>query len=97
MIFSTIHLQRKADSHASRYVIVDRQTAHASPVRFTPFTSETDIDAEALGAIIDDAYAAAAIRPGDIDTGVVILTGEALRRKNSEAIAGVVSAKGGNS
>jgi ethanolamine utilization protein EutA len=96
VIFSTIHLQRMADSHASRYVIVDRKTAFASPVRFTPFAGETLIDAEALGAIIDDAYAEAAIRPGDIDTGVVILTGEALRRENAESIAGVVARTGGD-
>jgi len=96
VIFSTIHLQRKADSHASRYVIVDRQTVFASPVRFTPFLGETEIDAGALGVIIDEAYVGAAIRPGDIDTGVVILTGEALRRENAEAIAGVVAEKGGD-
>ena len=96
VIFSTIHLQRKADSHASRYVIVDRQTAYASPVRFTPFLNQNEIDAAALGQIIDDAYAEAAILPRDIDTGVVILTGEALRRDNAEAIASVVSAKGGD-
>ena len=96
VIFSTIHLQRKADSHASRYVIVDRKTAYASPVQFTPFRGEVEIDAEALGAIIDDAYAEAAIRPSDIDTGVVILTGEALRRENSEAIADVVARQGGD-
>ncbi len=96
VIFSTVHLQRRADSHASRYVIVDRATAFASPVTFTPFASETEIDAQALGAIIDDAYAAAGIRPTDIDTGVVILTGEALRRENAEAIAGIVAEKGGD-
>ena len=39
---------------------------------------------------------AAAILPRDIDTGVVILTGEALRRRNAEAIAGIVSEKGGD-
>lgn len=96
VIFSTIHLQRKADSHASRYVIVDRQTAYASPVKFTPFLNQNEINAAALGQIIDDAYAEAAVLPRDIDTGVVILTGEALRRDNAEAIAGVVSAKGGD-
>ncbi|SLN64333.1 reactivating factor for ethanolamine ammonia lyase [Roseivivax jejudonensis] len=96
VIFSTIHLQRVADSHASRYVIVDRQTAYESPVSFTPYAGETEIDAAALGAIIDDAYAEAAVRPSDIDTGVVILTGEALRRQNAEAIADVVSEKGGD-
>ncbi|MHA6344387.1 ethanolamine ammonia-lyase reactivating factor EutA [Roseivivax sp. CAU 1761] len=96
VIFSTIHLQRVADSHASRYVIVDRKTAYESPVAFTPYAGETEIDAAALGAIIDAAYAEAAVRPADIDTGVVILTGEALRRANAEAIAGVVSEKGGD-
>ncbi|MFN3145029.1 MAG: ethanolamine ammonia-lyase reactivating factor EutA [Paracoccaceae bacterium] len=96
VIFSTIHLQRKADSHASRYVIVDRKTAYESPIRFTPFTGETEIDAGALGQIIDEAYAGAEVRPSDIDTGVVILTGEALRRENAEAIAGIVAAKGGD-
>lgn len=96
VIFSTIHLQRLADSHASRYVIVDRKTAYASPIRFTPFASDTEIDAAALGRIIDEAYREASIRPEDIDTGVVILTGEALRRRNAESIAGVVAAKGGD-
>ena len=83
VIFSNIHLQRVGDSHASRYVIVDRKTAYQSPVRFTPYAGETEIDAEALGRIIDAAYAEARVRPDDIDTGVVILTGEALRRGNS--------------
>lgn len=96
VIFSTIHLQRVADSHASRYVIVDRKTAYESPVSFTPYAGEAEIDAAALGAIIDAAYAEAAVRPADIDTGVVILTGEALRRSNAEAIACVVSEKGGD-
>ncbi|MCG6903582.1 MAG: ethanolamine ammonia-lyase reactivating factor EutA [Rhodobacter sp.] len=95
VIFSTIHLQRKADSHASRYVIVDRATAYQSPVSFTPYAGNR-IDAEALGEIIDAAYGDAGIRPGDIDTGVVILTGEALRRENARAIAGIIAEKGGD-
>ncbi|KMK65017.1 ethanolamine ammonia-lyase reactivating factor EutA [Puniceibacterium sp. IMCC21224] len=96
VIFSTIHLQRVASSHASRYVIVDRKTAYESPVAFTPYDGETEIDARALGEIIDNAYAQAAVRPADIDTGVVILTGEALRRENAEAIAEIVAQKGGD-
>ncbi len=96
VIFSTIHLQRMADSHSSRFVIVDRKTAHESPIRFTPFTDGTEIDAVALGRMIDDAYAGAGIRPSDIDAGVVILTGEALRRQNAETIAEVIASKGGD-
>ena len=58
--------------------------------------SEERIDDAALGAIIDEAYAAAGVQPGDIDTGVVILTGEALRRENAEAIAGVLAEQRGD-
>lgn len=96
VIFSTVHLQRVGSSLASKYVIVDRKTAFESDISFTPFADETTIDAAALGKIIDDAYNTAGIRPSDIDAGVVILTGEALRRENSEAIAEIVAEKGGD-
>ncbi len=96
VIFSTVHLQRVGSSLASKYVIVDRMTAFESDISFTPFADETTIDAAALGKIIDDAYYTAGILPADIDAGVVILTGEALRRENSEAIAEIVAEKGGD-
>lgn len=96
VIFSTVHLQRIGDSLASKYVIVDRKTAYESPVSFTPFSDEHTIDGAALGAIIDAAYQEARVRPSDIDAGVVILTGEALRRENAEAIGQVVAEKGGD-
>ena len=47
-------------------------------------------------SIIDEAYAAAGLKPGDIDTGAVILTGEALRRENAEAIAALLAEQGGD-
>ncbi len=96
VIFSNIHLQRRSGDLSSRYVIVERRTIHESPVAFTPYLDETQIDAGALGAIIDAAYAAAGVRPRDIDTGVVILTGEALRRENAAAVARVLAERGGD-
>jgi ethanolamine utilization protein EutA len=36
------------------------------------------------------------VSPGDVDAGAVILTGEALRRENAEAIAATVSEHGGD-
>ena len=45
----------------------------------------------ALGTLIDEAYQAAELHPNDIDTGVVILTGEALRRHNAERITRILS------
>src|SRR5258708_22177331 len=61
----------------------------------TPFRSEERIDDENLGAIIDAAYNAANLHPDKIDTGVVILTGEALRRENAQGIAKILSEQGG--
>lgn len=95
VIFSRIHLRRLGEELTSRYYVVSRETLFQSPVALTPYRSEERIDDARLGAIIDDAYAAAGLHPGDIDTGVVILTGEALRRENAEAIAGILAEQGG--
>lgn len=96
VVFSTIHLRRQGEDLSSRYVIVERRTDYESPVALTPYADEVLIDERALGTIIDEAYAAAGTTPADIDTGVVILTGEALRRENSGLIARVVAERGGD-
>lgn len=96
VVFSNIHLQRLGSSLGSRYTVVDRKTVFESPVTFTPYADEATIDGPTLGKMIDDAYAQAAIRPSDIDTGVVILTGEALRRGNAQAIAQIIAERGGD-
>src|SRR6266481_6480905 len=88
VIFSRINLRRYGEDLTSRYYVVSRETLYQSPVALTPYSSEERIDDAALGAIIDGAYEAAGIKPEEIDTGVVILTGEALRRENAQAIAG---------
>src|SRR6266851_2253352 len=96
VIFSRINLRRLGEELTSRYYVVSRETLFQSPVALTPYASEERIDGGKLGAIIDEAYAAAQIAPADIDTGVVILTGEALRRENSQAIASLIAEKGGD-
>jgi len=96
VIFSKINLRRLAEDLTSRYYVVSRQTLFLSPVSLTPYQSETRIDDAALNRIIADAYGAAGIDPKDIDTGAVILTGEALRRENAQAISGMLAAAGGD-
>src|SRR6478735_3512587 len=88
VIFSRINLRRYGEDLTSRYYVVSRET-------LTPYASGERIDDAALGTIIDEAYAAAGVKPGDIDTGVVILTGEALRRENAEAIAALLAEQRG--
>ncbi len=96
VIFSRINLRRYGEDLTSRYYVVSRETLFQSPVALTPYSDEERIDDAALAAIIDGAYAAAGVKPDDIDTGVVILTGEALRRENAQAIAGLLAEQRGD-
>ncbi|MEU6851555.1 ethanolamine ammonia-lyase reactivating factor EutA [Actinacidiphila alni] len=95
VIFSRLHLRRIGEELTSRYIVVGRETLYRSPVALTPYADAERIDAQALGTIIDRAYAAAGVDPTAVDTGVVILTGEALRRRNAEPIARVLAERGG--
>src|SRR6516164_7463935 len=96
VIFARINLRRYGEDLTSRYYVVSRETLFQSPVALTPYASDERIDETALGAIIDGAYQAAGIKPEEIDTGVVILTGEALRRENAQAIAGLLAQSRGD-
>jgi len=96
VIFSKIHLRRLAEELTSRYYVVSRETLFLSDVTLTPYQSETRIDDAALKRIIARAYQAAGLEPNEIDTGAVILTGEALRRENAQAISGMLAEAGGD-
>ena len=94
-VFSRLRMRRRGEDLSSRYYVESRETIYQSPVSLTPYQSDTRIDERALGEIIDQAYEEAGLHPDDVDTGVVILTGEALRRENAEGIAGVIAEQGG--
>jgi ethanolamine utilization protein EutA len=95
VIFSRVQLRRLSEELTSRYFVVERETVHQSPVALTPYVSDERIDDQAIGRIVDEAYEAAGVHPDNIDTGAVILTGEALRRENAKAIAEVIADVGG--
>ena len=95
VIFSRLHMRRMSEDLSSRYFVVARELVHASPVALTPYASDVRIDEEALGRIIDEAYHGAGLHPDEIDTGSVILTGEALRKENAQAIGELLAEIGG--
>ncbi|MHB1908512.1 MAG: ethanolamine ammonia-lyase reactivating factor EutA [Nitrososphaerales archaeon] len=95
--FSKLKLKRMGQNLSSRYEVISREIIHQSEVRFTPYTHGYElIDEKALSQIIDEEYSKSGIAVSKIDTGVVLLTGEAMRRKNAEAIGKVLSEKSGN-
>jgi ethanolamine utilization protein EutA len=95
VVFSRLELRRLSEELTSRYFVVKRETTYQSPVALTPYLSEERIDDQAIGGIVDAAYDAAGLHPDDVDTGAVILTGEALRRENAKSIADVLAEVGG--
>ena len=95
VIFSRVRMRRMGEDLSSRYFVVGRDTLYQSPVALTPYQSDVRIDDQAIGQIIEDAYAAANIHPDEVDTGSVILTGEALRRENAQAIGEMLAEIGG--
>jgi ethanolamine utilization protein EutA len=95
VIFSRVRMRRLTEHWSSRYCAVSREQLYQSPVALTPYATDGLIDKEALGAIIDAAYAEANLTPAQIDTGAVILTGEALRRVNARNIAEILAEHGG--
>ena len=91
LVFSRIVLERLD----SRYVVTTRETFYESDILLTPYTEEETIDAEKLGAFIKKQYEFAKVQPDEIDTGALILTGVAVRRKNARAIADLFAAEAG--
>ena len=61
----------------------------------TPYSGPDTIDADALGAFIARQYKDAKIEPDEIDTGALILTGVAVRRKNARAIGELFAKEAG--
>ena len=86
LLFAKITLQRQSQGLSSRFVVTDRKVIWRSPIMLTPFRDDGTIDAHALDHFIHDAYAAAGITRSEVDSGAVILTGEAIKRTNSRAI-----------
>ena len=82
LVFSRIVLERLD----SRYVVTERESFYQSDILLTPYAAEDEIDAGALGAFIERQYKDAKIDPDEIDTGALILTGVAVRRRNARAI-----------
>jgi len=95
LMFARVHLQRLSEALSSRFVVVNREILWRSPILLTPYLTGNTIDADCLQRFIDEAYTAADLTPDDIDSGAVILTGEALKRRNARAIANLFADQSG--
>jgi ethanolamine utilization protein EutA len=95
LLFAKLHLQRQSQGLSSRFDIVRREVLFRSPISLTPFLPDGMIDAEELGSFVDQQYQKAGLTPDMVDTGAVILTGEAIKRRNARAIDELFAEQGG--
>ena len=95
LLFARVTLKRQAEGLSSRFVVIDRQVIWRSPIMLTPFLPDGTIDAKALDHFVQHSYQDAGLRRSDIDSGAVILTGEAIKKTNSRAIDEIFAKEAG--
>jgi ethanolamine utilization protein EutA len=86
LIFSHITLRREGASLSGKFKVTNREVLYRSPIMLTPYLSATKIDTDKVNRFIHSAYEDAGLTPEDVDTGAVIITGEALKKENAPPI-----------
>jgi ethanolamine utilization protein EutA len=86
LVFSQLTLRREGASLSGRFKVTARQVLFRSSIMLTPYLSSTLIDVEKIKQFIENAYREAQLTPEDVDTGAVIITGEALKKENAQPI-----------
>ena len=93
LLFARVFLKR--DGLSTRFTVVDRRVEWRSPIVLTPFLPDGTIDVHELGHFVRHSYHRAGIHPRDVDSGAVILTGEAIKKRNARAIDELFAAESG--
>lgn len=88
-------MQRQGARLSSAYEVVEREVLWRSPIRLTPYQAGTTIDTGALSSFFHEAYASAGVERDDVDTGALIVTGNAANKENAEAIAQLFARESG--
>ena len=81
--------------HHRRPEILERRVIARSGIVLTPFLEDWNIDAEPLRELIDATFCQARLSREEVDTGAVVITGEAARRDNARKIAELFSREAG--
>jgi ethanolamine utilization protein EutA len=95
LIFSRLTLRREGAAFSSRFRVAQRQVLYSSPIMLTPYVSGVLIDTERIRGFVQQAYDQAGFTPDAIDTGAVVITGEALKKENAQPIAELFAQEAG--
>jgi ethanolamine utilization protein EutA len=95
LLFSRLTLRRQGGGHSAQFSVVDRAILWSSPIFLTPYLSQTQIDFDKVKAFIHRGYHDAGLTPARVDTGAVVITGEALKKENARPIVEHFSGESG--
>lgn len=96
IVFSRLNLQDVSRAgQIPRINITDRKVIYQSPIVFTPLVDAETIDAVKLNEIVRSEYVNAGVDPEQVETGAVIITGEAAKKKNADEILRALSGLAG--
>jgi len=93
LIFSKLTLAFVEEKH--KFEVVERDIVYRSPISLTPFAEGYFIDIEKLSSILFSAYKDIGYSPDVIDTGAIIITGEASKKYNAEKIVNLFAGQMG--
>ncbi len=86
LVFSQLTLRREGAALSAKFKVTDRQVLFRSKIMLTPYISGTQIDTDKVKDFIKGVYEEAGYSSEDIDTGAVVITGEALKKENAKPI-----------
>jgi ethanolamine utilization protein EutA len=97
MVISRLKLVRSSGALSlPRFEIAERELLYASPIYSTPLKNSDEINAERIWEIVTYEYEQAGIRPADLKSGAVIITGETANKTNARQILYLLAERSGD-
>ncbi|WP_088831500.1 ethanolamine ammonia-lyase reactivating factor EutA [Paenibacillus tyrfis] len=97
MIVSRLKLVRTSGALSlPRFDIAQRELIYASPIHSTPLLGEDEVDAERIWEILTEEYEQAGVRPEELKSGAVIITGETATKANARRIVHLLAERSGD-
>ncbi|MEH7885389.1 ethanolamine ammonia-lyase reactivating factor EutA [Bacillus sp. JJ1609] len=78
-------------THMPRIEIIEKEVLYRSEIHRTPLLDPATIDIKAVEQLVKDEYSRAGIKPQEIKTGAVIITGETATKSNAQEMVHTLS------
>lgn len=90
VVFARLTMENTAGYFSIPHIVfVDKEIFYRSPIDFTPLLDvlgEATLDGDGIRRIVMREYGRAGIKPQDVASGAVIITGESARKSNSKIV-----------